>query len=159
MPNIQRVIPALLLWSAMIGPVAAAPQNYNRSGMLNCNMAPSVGLIVASRQTLTCRFIPDRGVPENYVGSMTNIGLDVGVTAGGAMGWEVLLATTDPNPGALVGTCAGASGDVAAGIGAGANVLIGGSNSSVVLQPVSVEGEVGLDVTLRVSDLQLRLAP
>jgi hypothetical protein len=159
MLTLQRIVPALALWSAMIGPLAAGQPNYNRSGMLNCKMAPSIGLILGSHQTLACSFVSDRAPVENYVGSITNVGIDIGVTAGGAMGWAVLLATTDPHPGALAGTYVGASGDVAAGIGAGANVLVGGSNSSVVLQPVSVEGEIGLNVTLAVSDLQLRLAP
>jgi len=159
MPRIQRIIPALALMSVMIGPIGAAQAQYNRSGMLNCKMAPSIGLIVGSHQALNCRFVPDRGIPENYVGSITNVGIDIGVTAGGAMGWAVLLATTSPNPGMLAGTYVGASGDVAAGIGAGANVLVGGSNRTVVLQPISVEGEVGLDVTLAISSLELRAAP
>jgi hypothetical protein len=156
-----RAFAALSLLLAMIGPLAAQqlPPNYSRSGVLHCKVAPSIGFIIGGHQTLACRFAPDRGLPEDYVGGITTLGLDIGVTAGGAMAWAVLTSTTDPYPGFLAGSYAGASGDIAVGLGVGANVLVGGSNRTVVLQPVSVEGEAGIDLTLGVSNLELRPGP
>jgi hypothetical protein len=150
---------ALALLSAMTAQALAQQPAYLKAGTLRCRMSGDVGFIIGSRQILVCNFAPNGGPPEAYVGSITTLGLDVGVTAGGVMGWAVLLTTKDPFPGALVGSYVGASGDVALGLGAGANVLVGGSNRSVALQPVSIEGQVGVSLALGVSDLRLNLAP
>ena len=105
---------------------------------------------------MRCEFRPDRGRPEFYSGAMSRIGLDLGVTAGGQMAWAVLMSDEVPVRGGLTGTYVGGSGDIALGIGVGANVLIGGNNTSVALQPLSVEGQVGLNLALGVASLQLR---
>jgi hypothetical protein len=57
---------------------------------------------------------------------------------------------------ALAGKYVGASGDASLGLGAGANVLVGGSHRSVALQPVSVTGNVGVNLALGVAGLTLR---
>ena len=72
------------------------------------------------------------------------------------LGWAVLAPTAGPPPGALVGEYVGATGDVGMGLGAGVNVLIGGSGHSFALQPVSLEGSVAVNVTVGLSGLQLR---
>jgi hypothetical protein len=59
-------------------------------------------------------------------------------------------------PRALAGTYAGASGDVSLGLGVGANALVGGSNRTVSLQPLSVEGQVGVNLALGVAGLRLQ---
>jgi len=125
--------------------------------LLSCSMAPTIGLIVGSRQTMTCQFQPDRGgITERYAGVINRIGLDLGVTAGGAMGWAVLTSAEVPVQGGLAGTYVGASGDISLGVGVGANVMFGGSNKSVALQPISVEGQVGVNLALGIANLQLR---
>ena len=86
------------------------------------------------------------------------IGLDVGVTAGGAMAWGVFAPTAGAELGALAGTYVGASGSVGVGVGVGANMLFGGSGRSISLQPLSVEGSVGINLSLGVSGLTLALA-
>jgi hypothetical protein len=139
-----------------VPPVAQQP--YSQSGLLSCAMAPTIGLIVGSQQVMRCEFRPDRGTPEYYSGVMGRIGLDLGFTAGGQMAWAVLVNTQVPMRWALTGTYVGGSGDIALGIGVGANVLVGGNNSSVVLQPLSVEGQVGLNLALGIASLQLRPA-
>jgi hypothetical protein len=139
-------------------PVAAQQQSYNRSGVLSCRMAPTIGLIIGSRQTMTCEFRSDRGMVERYSGVMSRIGLDLGVTAGGQMAWAVLESADLPARGGLTGTYVGGSGDISVGIGVGANALIGGSNKAVALQPLSVEGQVGLNLALGIANLQLRPA-
>jgi hypothetical protein len=61
-----------------------------------------------------------------------------------------------PRPrGTLSNTYAGVSGDAAIGIGLGANVLVGGSNRSIALQPLSVQAEAGLNLALGVAGLEL----
>ena len=129
------------------------------SGTLTCKMAPSIGLIFGSRQRMACRFVPNGpNPPEAYVGVMGTIGLDVGITAGGVMAWGVFAPTTGPKRGALAGTYVGASGAIGVGVGVGANLLFGGTGRSIALQPLSVEGSVGINLSLGVSSLTLSLA-
>jgi hypothetical protein len=141
---------------ALMATPPVAQQQYSRNGLLSCTMAPTIGLIIGSHQTMRCEFKPERGTPEYYGGAMSRIGLDLGFTAGGQMAWAVLTNAEVPLRGGLAGTYVGGSGDIALGIGVGANVLIGGNNKSVALQPVSIEGQVGINLALGIANFQLR---
>jgi hypothetical protein len=157
----KRLLPAALMVfaTAPIAPTAAQTPPTTSAGVLTCKLAPSIGLIIGSRQRMACRFAPNGPYPpENYVGVMGTIGLDIGITAGGVMAWGVLAPTAGPMRGKLAGTYVGASGAVGVGVGVGANVLFGGSNRSIALQPLSVEGSVGINLSLGVSSLTLSLA-
>lgn len=136
-------------------PLAAQQPTYARSGTLTCNLSPGIGLILGSRQTMGCRFQTERGPPQDYEGATTTLGLDVGISAGGVLVWAVLLST-DAYPGALSGSYVGATGEASFGIGVGANVMIGGSNRTVALQPLSVEGQIGVNLALGVTGMELR---
>jgi hypothetical protein len=138
-------------------PSAAQAQSRIEAGTLTCRMGPSVGALIASRQRLRCAFATG-GRVENYSGTITRFGLDVGITAGGVMRWRVLARTRALGPGALAGNYVGASGDISLGVGVGANALVGGSRRSTVLQPVSVVGQVGVNLALGVAGLTLRFA-
>ncbi|MGY4512399.1 DUF992 domain-containing protein [Bradyrhizobium sp. USDA 3650] len=128
-------------------------------GTLTCKMAPSIGLIFGSRQRMACRFAPNGPYPpEAYLGVMGTIGIDIGITAGGAMAWGVFAPTAGPRRGALSGTYVGASGAVGVGVGVGANLLFGGTGRSIALQPLSLEGSLGINLSLGVSSLTLSLA-
>jgi hypothetical protein len=126
-------------------------------GTLACSISAGIGLIVASQRNVNCNFQPDGGPPEAYTGTMTRIGVDVGFTTGGAMVWGV-FADTNRFAGMLSGTYAGATAEATVAAGLGANVLVGGSNRSVALQPLSVQGQVGLNVAAGVGALELHLA-
>jgi hypothetical protein len=146
---------------APFGARAQAPgQNWTQSGMLRCKLNPSIGFIIFGHQSMECRFMPSvPAPPQRYEGALNTVGIDVGVIGAGGLAWAVLAPTSGVPAGALAGEYVGASGDVALGAGVGANVLIGGSQRSIALQPVSVEGSVALDVTLGLSALQLRYVP
>jgi hypothetical protein len=131
-----------------------------QAGMLSCNLAPSIGLIVAESQRMSCRYTPNGPYPpENYNGVMNTVGLELGVTAAGVMAWGVFAPSQGTPMGALAGEYVGASGDISLGVGVGANVLFGGSNRTIALQPLSVEGQAGVNVSLGVSGLTLAFAP
>jgi Protein of unknown function (DUF992) len=151
---------ALIAQAAVaVSPVAAQTPPTTSAGTLTCKLAPSIGLLIGSRQRMACLFAPNGPFPpEAYVGVMGTIGLDVGITAGGALAWGVLAPTAGPMRGKLAGTYVGASGAVGIGVGVGANLLFGGSNRSIALQPLSVEGSVGVNLSLGVSSLTLALA-
>jgi hypothetical protein len=138
-----------------VTPVAA--QNGTKVGLLSCNMSPTIGLIVGSHQRIHCRFTPNTGgAPEVYTGSITRVGLDVGFRAGGVMGWAVFAPTAGFHRGALRGNYVGASGDASLGLGAGAKLLVGGSHRTISLQPLSLQGQVGVNLALGVAGLRLR---
>jgi len=57
--------------------------------------------------------------------------------------------------GALVGSFAGVSAEVTLGLGLGANVLVGGTDQAYVLQPLSVQGQAGLNLAIGIVSLTL----
>jgi hypothetical protein len=131
-----------------------------KTGTLTCKGKGGIGLILGSKETLRCTYAPSgKGPKRSFSGTLTRIGLDVGVKGKSTMVWAVLGSTTALPGEALGGTFAGVSADVAVGIGAGANVLIGGNKNSVVLQPLSIKGQTGLNLAVGVSSLKLVPAP
>jgi hypothetical protein len=127
-------------------------------GTLNCALSGSIGVIIASQKALVCTFQRQRGQPEVYTGLITRFGLDIGATTGGQMVWAVVAPSGVIDRSALAGTYGGASGEASFGAGLGANVLVGGSNRSFALQPVSVQGQAGVNLALGVASLELRAA-
>jgi hypothetical protein len=140
---------ALTAW-----PSDAQPRQV-QVGTLTCSLSASIGLIVASQKNVNCVFRGRPGEPEEaYTGTMTTIGIDIGVTSGGVIIWAV-FADTDRYFGMLAGTYAGATAEVSVAAGLGANVLVGGSHRSVALQPLSVQGQIGLDIAGGIGALEL----
>ena len=151
-----RILLGIALAAALTVP-ASAQQGGTKVGVLTCRTSTSIGLIVGSRQKISCTYAPDNGGPsENYVGSINRVGLDLGVTAGGVMAWGVVAPTSGLQRGALAGSYGGASGSASVGVGVGANALVGGSHRSIALQPLSVSGSVGVNLALGVAGLTLR---
>jgi hypothetical protein len=145
----------LLLAAASFSSERAQAQRI-RTGVLNCDVSAGIGLIIGSQRSVNCLFTPDQpGPQEGYFGTISKLGLDIGATAGGVMVWGV-YADTSRGYGFLAGDYAGASGEVTIAAGLGANVLVGGSNRTVALQPVSIGGQVGLNLALGVANLSLR---
>jgi hypothetical protein len=131
-----------------------------RAGLLTCDVSAGIGLIIGSQKQVSCVFTPDQpswpGRREDYDGSITKFGLDLGVTAGGVMVWAVFTETV-AGPGFLAGDYVGATGEATLGAGLGASVLIGRSNRTVTLQPLSVGGQIGLNLAIGVAALHLGL--
>lgn len=143
---------------ALPAPSIAQGREWTKVGSLTCDISTGIGLIITSKKELTCMFTPSQPGPrEVYTGSITKFGLDLGATAGGEMIWAV-YASTNRRLGALAGHYGGASAEATVGAGVGANVLIGGSNRTVTLQPVSVQGQAGLNVAAGVAELDLHPA-
>jgi hypothetical protein len=128
------------------------------AGQVACNVGGDPGLIVPSSRPLSCTFSGPAGA-EHYVGSVSKLGVDIGYLAGGQMLWDVVAPTAYPVPGSLAGSYSGVSASAAVGPGVGANALIDGSNRSFTLQPVSVEGQSGLDVSGGIATINPQYAP
>ena len=159
---------SLLVLATTSSPAGDLPTRYapppvinsgpgTKVGILDCRVAPSVGLIVVEFQNMECRFTPDRGGPfEAYEGTMSTIGGALGFTASGALTWGVFAQTNNMVPGSLAGTYVGASANAGLIVGVGGNFLLGGSGNSVALQPWSVEGTTGVNASAGLSNLELR---
>ena len=155
--NLKAWAFSTLLLAAISSQAAGQPQTWTQAGMLSCKLNPSVGFVIFGHQSMECRFVPSAPLPPQiYEGALNTVGIDIGVVGTGGLAWAVLAPTSGVPAGALAGTYVGASGDVALGVGVGANVLFGGSNRSFALQPLSVQGSVALEITLGLSALQLQ---
>jgi Protein of unknown function (DUF992) len=136
------------------GPAYA--QGGAQVGTLTCNVAGGWGFVFGSSKGIRCNFARVGGRPEHYTGSINKFGVDIGFTQGGVLVWAVLAPTANLAPGALSGRYVGATGSASVGVGVGANVLVGGSHRTISLQPVSVEGNTGLNVAAGIGDMSLR---
>jgi Protein of unknown function (DUF992) len=130
-----------------------------QAGLLSCHVASGFGFIFGSSRGLNCSFSPTSGRPEQYTGTINTFGVDIGYVQSAVIVWTVLAPTVTPGPGALAGTFAGVTGSASAGVGVGANVLVGGSGNSVSLQPLSISGGVGLNVAGGIASITLVAQP
>ncbi len=147
---------ALLGLSVTFAPAQAQRPVWEQSGTLNCDVSAGFGFIIGSQRQVNCLFTPSYPAPpEQYIGTITKVGLDIGVTAAGTLIWNVLQSTTRRR-GVLAGSYAGASAEVTAGVGLGANLLVGGNERSVALQPLSVQGQVGINIAAGIAEISLQ---
>ena len=125
-------------------------------GSLTCKVAGGMGFIFGSTKALDCLFARTDGIAEQYSGTVNKYGVDIGFTKESHIVWLV-FAPGQIASGALAGGYAGVTAAVAAGLGVGANVLLGGSNKQITLQPLSVEGGIGLNVAAGVAEVTLKI--
>jgi hypothetical protein len=145
------------LLATLITTAPAAAQARVEVGVLRCSVAGGVGLILGSSKTMTCEF-RRRGANEFYSGRVTKVGLDVGITRRTEIAWAVFAPTANIPPASLAGRYGGVSAEATVGVGLGANALIGGSRRSIVLQPLSVQGQTGLNIAAGIAGMSLRPA-
>jgi len=150
-----RFSAAAALAALALSSVPASAQQV-QVGALECRGGESISFIVGSVSELTCVFRPNVGPVQAYRARLTRAGVDVGVTAVSGLAWGVFAPTNQIGLGDLSGNYGGATAGGAFVVGAGANVMYGGSNNSFALQPLSLEGQVGLNVYAGVAGLELR---
>jgi Protein of unknown function (DUF992) len=150
----RTVITAVVLALALAG--TAQAQDRVQAGTLTCDIAAGVGLLIGSQRNVSCTFSSSQygWPPEYYTGTISRLGPDIGVTAGGQMVWAVWAPTTR-QAGALAGSYAGASAEASVVAGLGANAMVGGNNRTIALQPFSVQGQAGLNIFAGISSLDL----
>lgn len=139
------------------GPASA--QSRVEVGILDCVVKGGAGFIIGSTKDLSCTFSSPSQAPENYFGVVRKFGLDIGVTGSTIIKWVVLAPSADAYaPGVLAGDYVGVGAEVTAGVGLGANALIGGSGRTFALQPLSVQAQEGLNIAAGFSSFELRSA-
>src|SRR6478735_7015095 len=149
-------VAATMLVASFTGANAQQPVQRVQVGILECRGGASIGFVVGSVTNLGCVLRAD-GMPEDrYVATIHKVGVDLGITQESALAWGVYAPAARLGPGDLAGDYAGAQGSATLGVGVGGNVLIGGSNNSIALQPLSVQGQVGVSIAAGLESLELR---
>jgi hypothetical protein len=150
----------MLIISAACGAIIALPASAQvqiAAGQLTCGVKGGVGFIIGSTRELRCIFrVNPNDEGERYEGQIQKYGLDIGVTDNAILTWTVLAPARGIATGALAGRYVGVAADAAVGAGGGANVLVGGSDNAISLQPFSVQGQTGLNAALAVAAVELR---
>lgn len=149
---------AVLGFGAALSGTANA-QGGVQVGTLTCNVSSGWGFVFGSSRGLNCTFAGPGGRYEYYVGNINKFGVDLGYTQGGVLVWTVIAPSANLAPGVLAGTYAGGTASATAGVGIGANALIGGSNRTIALQPLSLVGNTGLNVAAGIAEVTLSPAP
>jgi hypothetical protein len=147
-----------------LGAISGVAAAQVEAGRLTCDVSAGLGMIIASQKTVRCTFersplIQPPAHPEYYTGSIRKFGVDIGGTTSGQMIWAVYAPTNAIGTGALAGVYAGATAEATVAVGLGANVLVGGSNRTIALQPLSVTGQTGLNIAAGVASLELQPSP
>jgi len=150
---------ACLTAAAALAALIASPAGAQTSvkvGTLICDVSAGIGLLITQKQTMTCTFQPaSGGPPDNYTGRIDQFGLALGEVQQGTMVWGVLAPSSGFPHGALAGSYGGVGAQATAGAGLGANLLVGGTGRSFSLQPLSVQGQAGLNFAAGVTTLTL----
>jgi hypothetical protein len=152
----------LLAGAALAGALALAGQASADSvkvGTLSCHVSSGFGFIFGSSRSLRCAYSGAGGYTEQYTGNISKFGVDIGYTGSSVILWTVIAPTSGVRRGALAGSYGGVTGSAAVGVGVGANVLVGGFDRSISLQPVSISGGTGLNVAAGIGSMTLRYVP
>jgi hypothetical protein len=158
MPNVKRVLGVFVAAAALMPFAAHASE---RVGVLDCRIAASGLSVLVENQAVDCFFRRDAAglPPVHYIGKLTKVGANLSINGPGQLSWVVAAATRQVEPGALAGDYAGPEATVKAGLGGGAAALVGGSNNTFSLQPLSVEAGTGIGVTAGIENLNLVYVP
>jgi hypothetical protein len=142
---------------ALVAPIASANALPPvRAGILQCEGGQNVGFVVGSVTSLECVFQSEGRRPEPYVATVHRYGLDIGFTEQTKFSWAVNAPTGRVERGDLAGNYGGVGANASVGVGGGGNFLVGGPQNSYALQPLSVQGQTGLNVAAGVADIELQ---
>jgi len=156
-PGLRIALAATTILFLSCWSLPARAQGYTvKTGYLTCHEASGWGFVFGSSRDLRCSYSANGGRVEYYGGSISKFGADIGYLKSSVILWAVAATTKDLKPGALAGNYGGATASLTLGVGGGANVLVGGFDKSIALQPVSVEGQNGLNVAAGVAALNLK---
>jgi hypothetical protein len=126
-----------------------------RAGILECQGGQNVGFVVGSVTSLECVFQSQGRRPEAYIATVRRFGVDLGFTEQTQFSWAVNAPAGRVGRGELAGNYSGVGANASVGVGFGSNFLVGGPEHSYALQPISVQGQTGLNVAAGVADIEL----
>jgi hypothetical protein len=141
--------------AALVASFTGADALPVRAGILQCQGGQNVGFVVGSVTSLECVFQSEGRRPEPYVATIHRLGVDLGITQQTRLSWAVNAPTNRLGRGELSGNYGGVGANASVGVGGGGNFLVGGPANSYALQPISVQGQTGLNVAAGIADLEL----
>ena len=139
--------------------LATPAQADVRVGVMTCDVDSGFGYVLGSSRDVHCTFVPAAGPAEHYAGTIAKFGVDIGYVQNAVIVWTVVAPTVALPPGSLTGSYGGATATATVGVGVGANVLVGGSQNTISLQPVSIEGGTGLNLAGGFASINLTFQP
>ena len=91
------VVAAVACLSVVAAPFADAadskPATNVNAGTLTCESKGGIGLIIGSKTTLSCSYKPaGKGAVRKYTGTVTKIGVDIGIKGPTTVIWGVLAS-------------------------------------------------------------------
>ena len=140
---------------ASLASANALPQPQFRAGILECEGGQNVGFVVGSSTSLQCVFQSEGRRPEPYIATLRRLGLDLGITDQTKLTWAVNAPNTRVGRGDLAGNYGGVGANASVGIGGGGNFLVGGPANAYALQPISLQGQTGLNLAAGVASIEL----
>jgi len=148
---------SIALATALVAIATSAMAQSSRVevGVIECR-GSTTSFIVGSVTELGCVFrASDNSPPEPYHATIRRAGVDIGFPQQVVVAWAVLAPTRGIQRGDLRGSYVGASASATVGLGVGANGLVGGSNNTFALQPLSGQAQTGLSVAAGVASMDL----
>ena len=124
-------------------------------GTLTCQIEGGPGLLIGSVRQGECVYHSTNGHTKHYTAEFSRLGVDIGVTGNKTLVWAV-FGVGENSPKSLKGSYTGVNAEVSALVGVGVNALIGGLQKGIVLNPLSVSGQTGLNVAAGVANLRLK---
>lgn len=157
----MNTISKSVLAASVLGLMASlAPANAIEArievGVLSCDVEGGNGFVLGSKKDMSCTFTGIDDFRETYTGTVRKFGLDIGQTDRTVITWAVFAPTTELESGALEGNYAGLSAEVTAGVGIGANAMLGGFDKSIALQPLSGQYQEGANIAAGIGTMTLR---
>lgn len=151
-------VSTITLAVALMAPLAtvnAAPPPV-RAGVLECRGGQNVGFVVGSVTSFECLFQSEGRRPEPYIATVRRYGVDLGFTDQVRLAWAINAPVGRIPRGELAGNYGGVGANASVGVGFGGNFLVGGPQNAYALQPISVQGQTGLNVAAGIADIQLQ---
>jgi hypothetical protein len=153
----MRILRLGIATAALLLPVAGANAlPVVRAGILQCEGGQNVGFVVGSVTSFQCVFESEGGRPDPYVATVHRYGVDLGFTQQTSLSWAVNAPTRRVFRGELAGNYGGVGANASVGVGFGGNFLVGGPENAYALQPISVQGQTGLNVAAGVAEIELQ---
>jgi hypothetical protein len=153
---LKLTVAALVTGAALSTPALAddgETVDHTEVGSLSCDVSDGTGFIFGSTRELTCTFNP----VQEGLADETYVGIDIGKTQNGQMSWLVLAPTeSEYYEGGLNGDYQGVSAEATFGVGLGANVMVGGSEDTLALQPISLNTQNGVNLAIGVGEITLQ---
>jgi hypothetical protein len=147
---------ATALVAGLASTAEARPAPLRQAGTLTCVLDPAIGLVVGSARGASCTFDRTGRRPEGYTGTLSRVGVDLGIASATAVQWRVYTPGGKVRRGMLAGSFGGPSSEATVVVGPGVVTLLGHGRQRIALEPITSSGQAGLTFALGQAGLLLQ---